>query len=309
MASPFLLLFLFIYFIGSASSARILVLFPVGSKSHKFAVMPIVEELANRGHQMTVITPYTPTRKVENIHEIILEGVAEVLERDDINWFELQKGGATQVLNMMTPIKNMLKLGYDAMMKNAEFRTILEERRVDLIFFDAIFNEFALSVGDHLKVPCAMHSSNAGFPLMTELGLAADYATIPSLLVDFSNRMNFFQRLSNMLITEIFVAMYKSAVIGTMEELVQRDFPDSRPIMELIRESNLVIINSHPSTAWPRPLPPSVVPIGALHTRSAKPLSDVRNIYYIFERFQRLQLKFITMDRNLEHLRMRPRKD
>ena len=38
----------------------------------------------------------------------------------------------------------------------------------------------------------------------------------------------------------------------------------------------------HPITNWPRSLPPTIVPIGALHTRPAEPLSQVRYSFHFF---------------------------
>lgn len=35
--------------------------------------------------------------------------------------------------------------------------------------------------------------------------------------------------------------------------------------------------------AWPRSLPPTIIPIGALHTRQGKPLPEVQSFIRIFE--------------------------
>ena len=41
--------------VQQSHSARIVVIYSVCSKSHMFAVMPVVEELAKRGHEVTVL--------------------------------------------------------------------------------------------------------------------------------------------------------------------------------------------------------------------------------------------------------------
>lgn len=51
--------------------------------------------------------------------------------------------------------------------------------------------------------------------------------------------------------------------------------PEARPLSEIKRDASLLLLNSGPITSWPRQLPPSVLPIGALHTKPAKQLPEV----------------------------------
>lgn len=264
-------------FVASSFAARILVMFSVASKSHKFSVMPIAEELARRGHQTTVISPYKPTKKVDNIHEIVLPEVAEVMDDKDVNWFEMEKAGAMQIVVAMAHMRTMVKVGHEALMKNQEFRTILEERKVDLIIFDTLFNEYAYAISDYLKVPFVSHNPSCGLPAhLATMGVSQDYASIPTAMADIDNvPMTFFQRLGNMMQAEAFNLVYKLAVLDMMEGLFQNDFPGTRSFAELEKETSLFIINSHPATAWPRALPPNAIALGALHTRPAQPLAPV----------------------------------
>lgn len=57
--------------IHQISSAKILVLLPFSGKSHFIFMLPIVQELANRGHDLTVIAPYE--EKNSNYTQIIVE--------------------------------------------------------------------------------------------------------------------------------------------------------------------------------------------------------------------------------------------
>ena len=257
------------------SSARILVLYPVASKSHKFAVMPIVEELAQRGHQITFVSPFKPSKSVENIHEIVLSELAALKEMTDVDWFAMTKAGPTQMIQMFLKMKQWISKSYEILMKNEDFLVILKERNVDLVIFNAAFNEFCLKISDQLKAPYIVHASGAGFFFMGSMGVSMDYATVPSLTSDFDDKMNFFQRMANMAMSEVATRFYDWFINGMIEEMTKKDFPDSRSIAELQKETSLAIINSHPATAYSRSLPPTVIPIGALHTRPAKPLPDV----------------------------------
>ena len=52
---------------------RILMLAPVCSKSHKISFMPIIEALAEKGHQVTVVTPFPPDNTIKNVREVVIE--------------------------------------------------------------------------------------------------------------------------------------------------------------------------------------------------------------------------------------------
>ena len=78
-----------------------------------------------------------------------------------------------------------------------------------------------------------------------------------------------------MLGCEIFFPLRKYFLLEMLDDLAAKDFPSLRPIAEIERDAELLIINSHPTTAWSRPLPPNVIPIGAMHVRPAQPLPEV----------------------------------
>jgi len=107
------------------------------------------------------------------------------------------------------------------------------------------------------------------------MGAPKEYASVPSVLTNFDDRMTFFQRMINMIQAEMFDLVYNYFVVGLMEELACKDFPESCSISQLQNGISLTIVNSHPTTAWPRSLTPTIIPIGALQTGPPKPLPEV----------------------------------
>ena len=57
-----------------SDAAKILAPFSCAGKSHMNFFYPLLHELANRGHDVTVIAPYPSGAKIKNYNEIILEG-------------------------------------------------------------------------------------------------------------------------------------------------------------------------------------------------------------------------------------------
>lgn len=274
---------LFVLMVSKSSKAeRIWVLSPISTKSHKISFMPIAEALAEKGHQVTVVSPFPPLtdKNSKNLTEIV---VGNVFDETSVDWFDVQSSNLIKLL--VITIKNfheMMQAGYDNLMKNKEFRKIFESRAVDLVIVDAILNEFTLPIIDHLKVPYIFYCTTTGAPwVMDMFNIPHEYATVPSGVGDEESNMSFMERLINMLSTESFKILRKIFLINMMDNYVKKEFPNSRAITEIERDAELCFINSHPATAWTRTLPPHVIPLGALHVRPAKPLPNVRNIELI----------------------------
>lgn len=240
-------------------------------------MMPIVEELAQRGHQITIISQFQPSKSVDNIQEIVLNELKDSKEFEEINWFDMQtKAIPAQVLDTVRNLQGMIATGYDALMNHEPFRAILRQRNIDLVLYDGLFNDYIPIICDYLKVPCVLHSSSSGFRASKAMGVSMDYASVPFSLNDLGNQMSFFQRVENFVSAEVILQVYRFTVIRMLEEKIARDFPNSRPIEELDKETSLAFLNIHPATSWVRSLPPTVIPIGALHTRPAKLLPLVK---------------------------------
>ena len=82
--------------------------------------MPIVEALAEKGHQVTVVTPFAPDRQKENINEIVLD--RNSLEELNTDWFKIQNQNfAEKIKWTVTVFQTTMKEGYITLMNNKEF--------------------------------------------------------------------------------------------------------------------------------------------------------------------------------------------
>ena len=146
-------------------------------------------------------------------------------------------------------------------------------------------------------------------------GVSMDYASIPTALTELDDKMSFMQRMINTLQAELVSLFTDWFVMQPLEKRLRLDMPDARPLLELRGEASLLMINSHPATDWPRQLPPSVIPIGALHTRPAKPLPEVYFFKYCIQ-MHRMNVMYscitvcliLLIYSNLNHLSMKQKK-
>ena len=263
--------------IQSSQAAKIVVMYAVCSKSHMFAVMPVVEELAKRGHEVTVFTPFKGIAKnVVNGREIFLEESAKLIEEYEVDWFDMQKKGPAQILFILPWMKEMSVKASDYILTHPEFLKIVNNKNVDLFMVDGIFHEFLYPVFDKIGVPFVTHCPSSPFPsILTSMGAPVDYASVPTSLTEYDDRMTLPQRMFNAFSSEAFEVVRRKYILAEVQDIVQKHFPGSKSILEVMGDASISIVNSHPAVTYPRSLPPTIIPIGALHTRPAKPLPKV----------------------------------
>lgn len=254
--------------------AQILMLSPMGTRSHMYSFMPIMEALAERGHNITVVTAHAPKTKSLNINKIVISEIVEHLEKD---WQKMGPQTFSNMLNsFMDEAVNLGKIGYGIFMNNEKIREIMRNNTFELVVVDAIMNEFTFPFIDYLGVPFIFHSASTGPPWsLAAFDVSQEYARFPSLASEFKSQMTFFERLINMLSVEVFLTVRKVLSLRMLDELAKKDFPNARPVEEIERSAELCLTSSHPTTAYPRPLPPTFVAIGALHVRPPHPLPEV----------------------------------
>ena len=66
-------------FMSVSESAKILGLFPMPAKSHMAVNAAIVKELAERGHELTVVSPFPEKPEIPNYKNIVLS--ANIIEK------------------------------------------------------------------------------------------------------------------------------------------------------------------------------------------------------------------------------------
>ena len=69
--SPTIFILTLATLLASCEAGKIMFWMPVGSKSMKITYMPMLEELAKRGHEITVVHPFKMKEPVKGITEII----------------------------------------------------------------------------------------------------------------------------------------------------------------------------------------------------------------------------------------------
>lgn len=247
---------------------------PFGPRSHLAPILPMVEALAERGHKMTVLSAHEPKISGPNIHKIVLPELVELVETE---WYDFKQHNLLEnAVGVFQFFRSSFTVAYERFMANAEVKEIKRNKNYDLVIIDGIGNDFAFPLIDHMGVPFLVF--DPGFGALWTLaanGVSREYAYIPPFLGNYGSEMSFFQRMSNMVISEILLIFRKHYLLTNLDGMAKKDFPNARPISEIEKNAELVFLNIHPTTTWLRPIPATFIPIGASHVRPPKSLPEV----------------------------------
>nr|XP_045599231.1 UDP-glycosyltransferase UGT5-like isoform X3 [Procambarus clarkii] len=249
---------------------KILMLLPVSTKSHRNVFMPIAEALADRGHEIVMLTNHPKSSKHPNIHEVT-HGLRYFSEMS-VNMFDYvnDRTGCFQMFEGILP--DIARELY----KVPVVKDLYERRKeFDLIMVDHEFNEVAYPFV-HEAAFVMVTTPALDYRQSAVLGNVLSPAYVPNHMMDYPHPYSFWHRFHNMMI-QIGIAIYwrNWAIVPPIQKEISAQFPDLPPLLDLERNMSLALINTHFSISMPLPLLPSEVEVGGMHCRPASPLPQV----------------------------------
>ena len=152
----------------------------------------------------------------------------------------------------------------------------------DLVVVEAFSNECFLGFAHKFKAPLIQLCTYGGGNFMAEwVGSPNPYSYVPDEFIDYTDKMNFWQRLYN-----TFLGTFKNVVrqlihLPKQNAALHRYFnytDNLPPVWELEFKTSLVLVNTHHSLSYPKPLMPNFVQVGGMHVKPPKKLPQVRKI-------------------------------
>ena len=282
-ASPLLVVLLWVV-IGCdlAQCSRILFAAPHATKSHHGMIVPLVTELARRGHHVTLINNYAADslKQVDNVTAIIIDEL--VIDMAQFPKFD----------DLITPsFTSKVRLSYTTFVtiKNNPIRTaqvtfddprvldLINNHRFDLVIISEANPFVGYALAWHFKAPFILMSPNTLIPGRAEsLGDDEHYSYYPVFGTHYSDKMTLSARIHNFIIGKVFEWVHS---IGRGSEIrsiaQQKALPNCPPLDDIVKDISLVFTYSHPTFTYPVALAPKIIEIGGLHCRPAKPLPAV----------------------------------
>ncbi|XP_044271140.1 UDP-glycosyltransferase UGT5-like isoform X1 [Tribolium madens] len=228
--------------------------------------------LAEKGHDVTVISPFGETTPCKNgsYKDIILTDFIKVNDKKHFDLFEIDK------MDFVTYGLMMNYLGNDNVEKTLSHpnvqKLLKSNEKFDIVIVEQFVNDALKAFSYYYKAPLVLFvtfSSNAWInPLVAN---PAPPSYIPEQKIDFDHK-NFFHRLKNNIIY-VFGELNRNLLFfPAQNKIMKKYFPDAPDLDNILYNASLVLLNSHISTNKAVPRVPSMIDIGGFHLKPPKKL-------------------------------------
>nr|CAD7453224.1 unnamed protein product [Timema tahoe] len=232
--------------------AKILALLTLTSHSHHIWNRSLMKALAARGHQVTVVSPDSDPDSGANLTYIVLEESYEHI-RDN---FKYETGLGDTFFRTLEMFGEWCYMNCEHQLSSKGGKQILgypDGKMFDLIISEAAYTECFMALIPKFGNPPVVLVSAVGIPPNVDrmTGTPASPSYIPDYRLPFSDHMDFWERMQNLI-----------------------------TYFELRRNISVILSSTVNGFDTPRPLMPNVIPVGGMHLKPAGPLPENGVIFF-----------------------------
>nr|XP_019531368.2 UDP-glucuronosyltransferase 2C1-like [Aedes albopictus]XP_019537577.2 UDP-glucuronosyltransferase 2C1-like [Aedes albopictus] len=261
-----LLVVLSIFGTSHTDAARILGVFPTPSKSHWILGSALLKELALDGHEVTDVSPFKLSKPPANYHHVEIETDHEFFNQKIEQLFaDTDKSQVRKMVEMYTAVNYFSN---STLSSPAVKKLLQSNQKFDLVILEIFLDHALLGFAEHFGCPVIGTTTHGVLEWINSLvGTPQPLSYVPHVHIGFSNPMNFWQRLANVLFTAIDETLLSVLVHPEQDRLYREAFPNAkRSLAEMKRNAvSLILVNNHFSLSYPRPYVPNMIEIGGFH--------------------------------------------
>ncbi|KAL5273667.1 UGT2A1.2 family protein [Megaselia abdita] len=271
-------IFIISCFLTNLSCAyKILGVFPVGAKSHYIIGQSLMKGLAEKGHEVTVISPYKESSPIANYRTVQVVDVFESIEAVNAKLLEMKDYGVVDGLTGFYDFGANLTRSTLSDKRVQDF--MKTKQHFDLVICEVFLTDAMLGFGQLFNAPVVAVSSFSASIFTNDLvGNPSPLSYVPHPFSGFSTEMSLGQRIANILLTSVERGFYYNYFYPKQDTLFKEHFRESRSSLDEIRKNvSLILLNTHFSLAFPRPYVPNMIEIGGIQVNK-KPKDLPKNI-------------------------------
>nr|XP_044622641.1 UDP-glucuronosyltransferase 2B31-like isoform X2 [Equus asinus] len=285
---PLLLLLQLSCYFSPGSAGKVLV-WPT-EYSHWINMKTILDELVQRGHEVTVLTasasilvdPNKPSAiKFEIYPASLTKHDYEVIFKTLVDtWTRLPKDSFWTHFTLMQEIiwqffDNVLKLCNDAVLNKKLIRK-LQESKFDIIFADAVGLCSEL-LAELLQIPLVYSLRFSPGHTIEKYGGGLPFppSYVPVVMSELSDQMTFMERVKNMIYVIYFDFWFQTFNEKKWDQFYSEVLGRATKLYELRRKAEMWLVRTYWDFEFPRPFLPHFQFIGGYHCKPAKSLPKV----------------------------------
>nr|XP_018880480.2 UDP-glucuronosyltransferase 2B4 [Gorilla gorilla gorilla] len=282
--SALLLIQLSCYF-SSGSCGKVLV-WPT-EFSHWMNIKTILDELVQRGHEVTVLAssasisfdPNSPSTLKFEVYPVSLTKTEfeDIIKQLVKRWAELPKDTFwsyfSQVQEIMWTFNDILRKFCKDIVSNKKLMKKLQESRFDVVLADAVF-PFGELLAELLKIPFVYSLRfSPGYTIEKHSGgLLFPPSYVPVVMSELSDQMTFIERVKNMIYVLYFEFWFQIFDMKKWDQFYSEVLGRPTTLSETMAKADIWLIRNNWDFQFPHPLLPNVEFVGGLHCKPAKPL-------------------------------------
>ncbi|XP_015121995.1 UDP-glucuronosyltransferase [Diachasma alloeum] len=251
----------------NTSALRILGVFPLPGKSHFILGENLLKELARRGHSVDMVSHFPANKPIPNYRDISLKGSMAIAvnnitfaETKQFNGFSM----AFFVRHTGTELCDLLGSPYfEELMKTPK-------GTYDVIIVELFTAQCFIALGKHLDAPVVgLVASKLHDWLFDPFANPLNPSYMPSLFSSFTQRMTFWERLTNTFIMNVIglqINYYLREQVEHVEKYFNRRISSLNALYD---DVSLLLVNEHFSINEIKPATPDVIDVGGLHVHDS----------------------------------------
>lgn len=276
-----------VLFCASVNSLKILAIFPYTGKSHHYVIDPLVNALAEKGHEVTVISHFPPKIQNGTRKDIILTSEAghseDVIDLGDFE--EIPK-----LLSMMQVVLEsefLYQFGKDiceVLLTNKEVLKIVKGgQKFDVALIEQFNSDCLLGIVHKLGIPSIGITSDILMPWHHDrLGASSNPAFVPCHNLGYGTKPDFFEVITSWAVCSGMKLGYYFRSTLPSQKIMAKHLGDVPSLGTLTKRVSMIMTNAYFPLHGAFAQAPNIKEVGGLYLKNNKTLPDVSytsNIY------------------------------
>ncbi|KAJ8954678.1 hypothetical protein NQ318_011370 [Aromia moschata] len=274
-----------IFITSLCDAAKILAVFPTAIPSHYILGNALLRGLANAGHDVTMLSPFTEKNPPKNCswRDIVLTGVIDQQQENikmltKYQWLGQYSSLTALIVPFMgayTSEKILNHTNVQKLMRSGE--------KFDVVIVGQFHSEATKAFSNLFDAHLILFSSIGTNSMLNHLvGNPSLPSFAPEFMSSFPPKMSFLQRVQNTIYRFMISSVLHLYAYSANDKMVKKYFPspfDQLDLKDALYNVSLVLLNSHLSISSAIPYVPCMIDIGGFHVKPPKKLPNDLQVF------------------------------
>jgi len=259
--------------VSYVNSYKILGVIPTMARSHFFVGSALMKGLAEKGHQVTVVSAFPQKKPLKNYRDVPTPNILEIWKE---KFNHLTKMRDQNIIEAILSIYDMgIEITNSTLTEPALQKLMASGEKFDVVICEVFVTEALFGLAQHFDAPLIGLGTFGATSWNTDLvGSPSPPSYVPSIFLPLTDKMSLGGRIFNLAVQTMEYVFFNNFYMPRQRALYRQYFPNAKVSLDTVRkDTSLVLLNNHVSLSFPRPYMPNMIEVGGMHIdRKQKPL-------------------------------------